>query len=372
MSPPSHLRHALLGAATAALALLPVQNATGGPATLGAASAPVDQVTVQAILDGPDLWIDRRRARVKERAQAPEQLRTGASRAQLGLRPAAAIRMNRASQLRLGSRCFLMERGQILTSGPVTLCTRSVRLSVRGTHVLVELDASGGATISVLEGQAELEALSTPGVMPLQLRQGSRLRLDAEGRVLSTTSLNAADYRAVLDGPLVDGFSTPLPQQSLLQQALSQVAPGLSLACAAQPLPGLAAAVNAARQQQGLPGLAPLPAPLAERNCRYLAPVLRRMLAGGLCDHDQGRWQALVEEHGTDSPLSPMSELLLCPGARPASAADVVRLWLQSPLHRDLLLHRPRATAIDCVEMTVANRTAAICTTWRGSGMTRI
>ncbi len=372
MSPPSRLRHALLGAATAALALLPLQNARGGPATQGATSATVDQVTVQAILDGPDLWIDRRRARVKERAQAPEQLRTGASRAQLGLRTAAAIRMNRVSQLRLGSRCFLMERGQILTSGPVTLCTRSVRLSVRGTHVLVELDASGGATISVLEGQAELESLSTPGVMPVQLRQGSRLRLDADGRVLSTTSLNAADYRAFLEGPLVDGFSTPLPQQPLLQQALNQVAPGLSLACAAKQQPALAAAVNAARQQQGLPGLAPLPAPLAERNCRYLAPVLRRMLAGGLCDHDRGRWQALVEEHGTDSPLSPMSELLLCPGSRPVSAAEVVRLWLQSPLHRDLLLHRPRTNAIDCVEMMVAGRTAAICTTWRGSDMTRI
>lgn len=70
--------------------------------------------------------------------------------------------MNRSSQLRLGSRCFLMEQGQILISGPLSLCTRSTRRSVRGTHVRVDLDKRGGATVSVLEGRLELEALNRP------------------------------------------------------------------------------------------------------------------------------------------------------------------------------------------------------------------
>lgn len=372
MSAPSRRRHRLLASAAAGLALLTAAALPGRSAPQATGPIPLERVTVQAILDGPDLWIDRRRARVQDNAQAPEQLRTGASRAQLGLPTAAAIRMNRSSQLRLGSRCFLMERGQILMSGPVTLCTRSVRLSVRGTHVLVDLDALGGATISMLEGQAELASLTAPDTPSTLLRQGSRLRLDPDGRVLSVTSLSEADYRAFVEGPLVDGFSTPLPQQPLLQQALSGVAPGLSLVCAARPEPALAAAVNTMRQQQGLPDLQPLPKQLAERNCRYLAPVLRHILSSDACDHNRDRWQALVEEHGEGSGLGPMSELIACPAASPLRPGEVVRLWMQSALHRDLLLRRPRATAINCMGMTQAGRTAAICTTWRGTGRARI
>lgn len=358
MPPRSRWRHPLRTVAAAALALLPVLPA--------AASLPADQFTVVAILDGPDLWIDRRRARLKDQAQAPELLRTGASRAQLAVRSSAAIRMNHASRLRLGQRCFLMEQGQVLMSGPLSLCTRSVRLSVRGTHVQVELDALGAATISVLEGQVQLESLSAPESPPTSLDQGTRLRLAPDGRVLSRTTLGPEDYRAFVEGPLVDGFSAPLPQQPQLQQVLGAVAPGLSLSCAAHPEPQLTAAINALRLQLGRPALQPLPGPLAERNCRYLAPVLRRILSSNACDHDRPRWQALVEEHGEGSALAPLSELIACPAPPPLQTDEVMRRWLESPLHRDLLLHRPRANGLDCVGMTLAGRTAAMCTTWRG------
>lgn len=134
----------------------------------------------------------------------------------------------------------------------------------------------------------------------------------------------------------------------------------------------LAAAVNIARQQQGLPSLLALPADAAERSCRDLAALLRRMLNDGVCDHDQERRQALVREHGDGSALSPVSELILCPTGPPLQAAEVVTLWLQSPLHRDLLLRRPGASAIDCLGMAQAGRTAALCTTWRDTGRSRI
>lgn len=358
MSRRSRRRHALQAVAAAALTLLPCLPA--------AASLPSDQATVVAILDGPDLWIDRRRARVKDNAQAPELVRTGASRAQLALRSAAAIRMNRSSQLRLGKRCFLMERGQILMSGPLSVCTRSVRLSVRGTHVQVELDEQGVASVSVLEGRVEFESLITPATPPMTVNQGTRLRLAPDGRLLSRTVLGPRDYRSFVEGPLVDGFSTPLPQQPQLQQVITGMDPGLTLACTARSEPGLAAAINGLRQQQGRPALLPLPAPLAERNCRYLAPVLRHILSSNGCDHDRPRWQALVEEHGEASALGPMSELIACPAPSPLKTAQVLTLWQQSPLHRDLLLNRPRATGLDCVGMTLAGRTAAMCTTWRG------
>jgi len=364
MVSPTRLKPALPALAIAALTLQ--QGAL--QAAPVASSSPADRVTVQAILDGPDLWIDQRRARVRDDAQAPQLLRTGASRAQLALRTsAAALRMNRSAQLRLGSRCFLIERGAFLISGPVSLCTRSMRLSVRGTHVLVDLDALGVATISVLEGQVELASADAAAAPTTTLNQGTRLQLAPDGRVLIRTALSAADYRAVVDGPLMDGFSTPLPQQPLLQRALGALAPGLSLTCAAQPEPGLADAVNRMRQRQGLPGLLPLPPETAERNCRYLAPVLRRILSSDWCDHDLSRWQALVDEHdrSTSGP-SPMSELIACAAPSPLQADEVVRLWQQSPQHGVLLLDRPQANGLDCRGMTLAGRSAAICTTWRG------
>lgn len=186
------------------------------------------------------------------------------------------------------------------------------------------------------------------------------------GLALRTTT-SVARNRSSPQRP-VDDFRPPAQQPSLAQQPPGSVVPDRILSSAARQEPELAAAVNTARQQQGLPSLLPLPAEIAERNCRYLTPLLRRMLNGGACDHDRERWQALLQEHGEGSALSPMSELILCPSAPPPRAAEVVRLWLQSRLHRALLPHRPRATAIDCLGMAQACRTAAICTTWRGTG----
>lgn len=63
MPPGSRWRHPLRAVATAAVALLPA-----------------DQVTLVAILDGPDLWIDRRSAGVKDNARAPEPAAPGWAR----------------------------------------------------------------------------------------------------------------------------------------------------------------------------------------------------------------------------------------------------------------------------------------------------
>jgi hypothetical protein len=279
---------------------------------------------------------------------------------------------------RLGSRCSQLDQGQILLSGAQSLCLRSARLSVRGTHVLVELDSRGAATVSVLEGQVDVEPLpvtTASGTAPAaptgsatSVGQGQRLRLSAEGRVLALEALSAADYRAFVEGPLVDGFTTPLPGQPALERSLAAAAPGLSLVCAARPDTALVEAVNGARRQAGRQAFSPLPADLADRNCRYLAPVLRRILASGDCDHDSQRWQALQQEPARSSGLTPVSELIACPGARAIDPAVVLQRWLGSPVHTNLLFNRPRASHLDCVQLTASGRTAAMCTTWGGGG----
>ena len=98
-------------------------------------------------------------AKVKAQASAPQQLSTKDSRGQLLFSGGAAGRLNRFSLLKLGSSCFLMEKGQILVSGKQNGCTRSARMSVRGTNYVIDVQDDGSSELSVLEGSVEVETL---------------------------------------------------------------------------------------------------------------------------------------------------------------------------------------------------------------------
>lgn len=196
-------------------------------ATLAAESA-----TVVEILDGNQLYIDQKQAKVKARAAAPEVVSTRDSRGQLAFSSGAAGRLNRFSLLRLGSSCFLMEKGQILVSGKQNGCTRSARLSVRGTNYVVEVQEDGSSEISVLEGAVEVEPLrdgQPTGEPATTVLAGNKLRLSPLGVVLALLRLSAADYTSILNGPLFSGFTTQLPGFASLESYIRSAVPGVSL-----------------------------------------------------------------------------------------------------------------------------------------------
>ena len=199
------------------------------------ASAPAwsaESATVQEILDGKELYIDQKQAAVKERASAPQTLSTKNSRGQLAFSGGAAGRINRFSLLRLGSSCFLMEKGQILVSGKQNGCTRSARLSVRGTNYLIEVQHDGTAELSVLEGAVEVEPLKDgepTGQPPTTVEAGQKVKLSAEGVILTLLQLTAGDYSGILGGPLFSGFSSPLPGFAALESYIRSSVPGVSL-----------------------------------------------------------------------------------------------------------------------------------------------
>ncbi|MEB3331502.1 MAG: iron dicitrate transport regulator FecR [Synechococcaceae cyanobacterium] len=200
---------------------------------LGAGAAPaVETAVVQEILDGKELFIDQQRARPLDRAKAPQQLRTGASRGQIGFESGAAGRLNRFSLLRLGHGCFLLERGQILVSGRQAGCTRSSRMSVRGTNYVLGVNDDGSSELSVLEGRVEVEPLrdgEPSGQAATIVMAGQRLRLSVKGAVLALLGLSEADYNSVLQGPLFEGFRLPLPAYGSLESYLRSRLPGVSL-----------------------------------------------------------------------------------------------------------------------------------------------
>jgi hypothetical protein len=199
---------------------------------LAPAAQAAETAVVQEILDGKEFYIDQKQARVKEKAQAPQQISTQNSRGQIRFEAGAVGRLNRFSLMRLGQGCFLVDRGQILVSGPQNGCTRSARLSVRGTNYLLEVKDNGDSELSVLEGSVEVEPLrdgQPTGAAPATVNAGQRLRLSPEGVVLTLLALSAGDYSSILNGPLFEGFRLPLPAAQALESYLRVHVPGVTV-----------------------------------------------------------------------------------------------------------------------------------------------
>jgi hypothetical protein len=210
--------------AVALLLALVVADGRGGWAA--------DSATVQEILDGRELFINQKQAAPKDRASAPQTVSTRNSRGQLAFSSGAAGRINRFSLLRLGSSCFLVDKGQILVSGKQNGCTRSARLSVRGTNYLIDVQEDGTAELSVLEGSVDVEPLQDgepTGKPATSVEAGQKVKLSAEGVILTLLRLSSGDYNAILSGPLFSGFRSPLPGFAALESYIRSTVPGVSL-----------------------------------------------------------------------------------------------------------------------------------------------
>ena len=118
-----------------------------------------EAATVREILDGNQLFIDARQAKLNQTALTPQEITTQNSRGQLEFGSGAAVRVNRFTQLRLGTGCFLLAKGQVLVSGKQSGCTKSLRLSSRSTNYLISLNDDGTTDVIVLEGTVEAEVL---------------------------------------------------------------------------------------------------------------------------------------------------------------------------------------------------------------------
>ncbi|MFZ0407867.1 MAG: CAP domain-containing protein [Cyanobium sp.] len=123
-------------------------------------------------------------------------------------------------------------------------------------------------------------------------------------------------------------------------------------------------AINRMRLQQGRPPLRELSADLAGQNRTYLQHLLQSILASGRCEHDQIGWRAFQASLSA-APLHPSSQVIACGrGARGLNDEQVVAAWLTSPVHRTILLDRPRATSLGCSDLSQRNQSAVSCILW--------
>ena len=203
----------------------------GFPHPLPALAAPRSDARVQEILDGNELYIDQKQAKVNQLAYRPELISTKQSRGSVAFSSGAQARINKNSQLRLGSDCARLTQGQMLVSGKQNTCVGAVKMSVRGTHYLVEVIDDGSTEVAVLDGQMSF----SPGDTATKLRPGSQefaqrevLRFAPDGQLLSRRCLVASDYRRYLASDLIQGFFFPLPKVQALASTLTMNVPGAS------------------------------------------------------------------------------------------------------------------------------------------------
>jgi hypothetical protein len=108
---------------------------------------------IRKIVEGKEVYINGKTAKVKDTARAGQQLRTGRSRVELLFDNKSIGFLGRSSVITVGSQCLKLDRGAVLVSGPQKTCLGTKVLGVTGTTTVVEATGDGFNVIT-LEGTA--------------------------------------------------------------------------------------------------------------------------------------------------------------------------------------------------------------------------
>ncbi|MGB5133567.1 MAG: hypothetical protein WBN89_00155 [Prochlorococcaceae cyanobacterium] len=140
--------------ATATLALAAAAAASLPPAAT-AKAAVIQSARVVRLIDGKEVFINGRTAKVNDTARSGQQLRTGRSRAELLFDGRTVGFIGRSSVLNVGSQCLRLDRGSVLMSGPQRTCLGTKVLGVMGTTTIVSRNLDSYDVIT-LEGVAHV------------------------------------------------------------------------------------------------------------------------------------------------------------------------------------------------------------------------
>jgi len=128
-------------------------------------------------------------------------------------------------------------------------------------------------------------------------------------------------------------------------------------------------AINAQRIRERKSALEPLTVDLKKAQLIYGEHILNGLLKSDNCDHDYRDFRALQQLVET-SPKSiavaiPTSEVIGCPSpTRGWNPELMVRLWMQSQQHNQILFEEPGRSNIGCQVKQRRGQTAALCTLW--------
>ena len=122
----------------------------------GAGAAPFNNATIRRIIDGREVFIDRKTATVNDTADRGQELSTGRSRAEVLFDRRALGFLGSNSLIRLGEECFRLDQGQVLVNGPQNTCLGTKVLGIRGTTYVLSVRDDGNYELAVLSGEASV------------------------------------------------------------------------------------------------------------------------------------------------------------------------------------------------------------------------
>lgn len=236
-----------------------------------AAQAPtIRQAKITQVLDGAQVFIQNKQAKLNDSANKGQRVRTGEARAQLTFNTGAIGRLAHNSVLTVGQ-CARLQQGTLLVNGAMNGCTSSVVAGVRGTTYILEATKTGETGIKVLEGAVMVtrrqdqesdtepasgsKQFSLPSIIPslptpepdpspsadppastdiipananeIVLKAGEKVSVSPTGRLGLVEKLTQGDFTNLLRGNLFNGFTLPLPGTAKLQASFQQLFPGV-------------------------------------------------------------------------------------------------------------------------------------------------
>lgn len=206
-----------------------------GTAVSPSIAATFEQATIRRVVDGNQVYIDGRNARVNDVARSGQQLRTGNTRAELLFDSRATGFMGKSSVIILGNTCFRLSNGSVLVSGPQKACLGSKVLGVRGTTYALSRSSDGSYDLFVLEGtgyvgpeggyeeesssERPATAAGDPSGNTTYVCRCEVARFSADGEFVSQGKLERTQYRSLLNR-LTAGVD--VPTSAKIQDAFSK------------------------------------------------------------------------------------------------------------------------------------------------------
>ncbi|MDX1977852.1 MAG: FecR domain-containing protein [Pseudanabaenaceae cyanobacterium bins.68] len=169
----------------------------------------ITQAVVTKILQGDQVFIADKKAKVQDVAKRGEQVKTGLSRAELLFNNQATVRLAPNSNLVVGTCGAQLQKGQGLFTGGISACTNTVTAAVRGTSYVIDLTEGKDEQINVLEG--EIEVVKTipdqdDRTREWKVKEGENCRIDPDKRTVLVKPLAERQFRRILRGRLFKGF----------------------------------------------------------------------------------------------------------------------------------------------------------------------
>jgi len=191
-----------------------------------AQNAAVNRATIIEVLEGNQIYIQNRLAKVQDQARTGELVRTGRTRAELKFNTGAVGRLGYNAVMTIANQCVQLQQGRVLVNGAVNGCTKSVVAGVRGTTYILSTDEQDQEQVQVLEGEVTVSRPRMLRPEQVVLKPGQRVVLNAQKKFGPVAQITQQEFDKTLRGDLFNGYQQNLPGIDKIKRSYEQLYPG--------------------------------------------------------------------------------------------------------------------------------------------------